>query len=69
MAAIGEVDGFLKVHRPDNIEERLGAEKLDEPALNMSKRSYLDLMIREFFKGKIRDDKKEIHTISNAHKN
>lgn len=35
----------------------------------MSKKSYLDLLIREFFKGKVKDDKTEIHTISNAHKN
>lgn len=69
MPAIGEVDGFLKVERPDGNDEKLGQQKLDEPALNMSKRSYLDLMIREFFKGKVRDDKREIHTISNAHKN
>ena len=67
--AIGEVDGFLKIPRPDGKEERLGSERIDEPALNMSKKSYLDLMIREFFKGKIKNDKKEIHTISNAHKN
>jgi intraflagellar transport protein 46 len=35
----------------------------------MSKKSYLDLLIREFYKGKIKEEKSEIHTISNSHKN
>ena len=39
------------------------------PALNLSKSSYLDLMIREFFKGKVKNDQREIHSIPNAHKN
>ena len=67
--AVGEVDGFLKIPRADGKDEELGSHQIDEPALNMSKKSYLDLMIREFFKGKIREDKREIHTVSNAHKN
>ena len=32
--AIGEVDAFLKVPRPDGIEETIGLTKLDEPTLN-----------------------------------
>ena len=35
----------------------------------MSKKSYLDLLIREFYKGKVKDEKAEVHTISNSHKN
>lgn len=67
--AVGEVDAFLKLPRPDCIKESLGLERLDEPALNMSKKSYLDLLIKEFYKGKAKADKKEVHTVSNAHKN
>lgn len=67
--AVGEVDAFLKLPRPDMLKELLGIERLDEPALNMSKKSYLDLLIKEFYKGKGKDDKKEVHAVSNAHKN
>lgn len=66
---VGEVDAFLKLPRPDGVNETLGLQRLDEPALNMSKKSYLDLLIKEFYKGKAKDDKKEVHTVSNAHKN
>lgn len=37
--------------------------------MNLSKNSYLDLMIREFFKGKVRDEQREVHSIGNAHRN
>ena len=47
--AVGEVDAFLKLPRPDGLKESLGLERLDEPALNMSKKSYLDLLIKEFY--------------------
>lgn len=53
--AVGEVDAFLKIPRPDNREEMLGFNKLDEPALNMKKKSYLDLLIKEFYKGQVKD--------------
>lgn len=69
MPAIGEVDAFLKIPRPDGKDEVLGFEKIDEPALNLSKKSYLDLLIREFYKGKARDLTRVVHSIENAHKN
>lgn len=49
--AVGEVDAFLKIPRPDKREEVLGLIKIDEPSLNMKKKSYLDLLIKEFYKG------------------
>ena len=67
--AIGEVDAYLKIPRPDLREEKLGLSKLDEPALNMSKKSYLDLLIKEFYKGKVKDGNKDIHSLSNVQKN
>ena len=66
--AIGEVDAFLKTPRPDESKEILGLEKLDEPCLNQSKRSYLDLMIKQFYKGKKKLHNQTIHSIQNAHK-
>ena len=53
--AVGEVDAFLKIPRPDKREEVLGLYILDEPALNMKKKSYLDLLIKEFYKGQVKD--------------
>jgi len=32
--AVGEVDAFLKIPRPDNTQETLGLMDLDEPKLN-----------------------------------
>lgn len=66
--AVGEVDAFLKIPRPDGEVEKLGLAIIDEPKLNQSKRAVIDLMLAEH--GKIhRKDYKEIHTIENAHKN
>lgn len=67
--AVGEVDAFLKLPRPDKTRETLGLVRLDEPALNMSKKSYLDLLIKEFYKGKAKVDKKEVHSVGNSHRN
>ena len=65
---IGEVDAFLKPERPDGSAEVLGLSVLDEPCLNQSKKSYLDLMIKQFYKGKRKLHEKTVHSISNAHK-
>ncbi len=35
----------------------------------MSKKSYLDLLIKEFYKGKVKVTNKEIHALKNVHKN
>lgn len=66
--AVGEVDAFLKVPKPDGSKENLGLLQLDEPCLNQSKRSYLDLLIRQFYKGRRKDHHQNIHMIQNAHK-
>jgi intraflagellar transport protein 46 len=31
--AIGEVDAFLKINRPDNISEHIGLNFIDEPTI------------------------------------
>ena len=43
IAAVGEVDAFLKVPRPDNSEEVLGILVLDEPKLNQSDPALLEI--------------------------
>merc|ERR1719352_338317 len=48
--AVGEVDGFIKVPRPDGKESSLGLTKLDEPCLNPSDPTVLDLQLRSISK-------------------
>lgn len=43
MPAVGEVDAFLKMPRPDNSKEELGIMVLDEPALNNEDKTVLEL--------------------------
>lgn len=48
--AIGEVDAFLKIPRPDGKKDGLGLTKLDEPCLNPSDPTVLDLQLRSISK-------------------
>lgn len=41
--AVGEVDAFLKMTKPDGQKEDLGIAQLDEPALNCEDKTVLEL--------------------------
>ncbi len=41
--AVGEVDAFLKMPKPDGQKEELGVVQLDEPALNCEDKTVLEL--------------------------
>jgi intraflagellar transport protein 46 len=41
--AVGEVDAFLKMPKPDGTKEDLGIVVLDEPALNNEDKTVLEL--------------------------
>lgn len=41
--AVGEVDSFLKMPKPDGTNEDLGITVLDEPALNSEDKTVLEL--------------------------
>ena len=41
--AVGEVDAFLKMPKPDGSKEDLGVAQLDEPALNCKDKTVLEL--------------------------
>jgi intraflagellar transport protein 46 len=41
--AVGEVDAFLKMAKPDGSKEDLGIVQLDEPALNCEDKTVLEL--------------------------
>lgn len=54
--------------RPDNKEELLGLQVLDEPTLNQTKRAKADLMLNEFMTKK-KQGSVTVHAIENADKN
>lgn len=46
MPAVGDIDAFIKIKRPDGKSESLGLTVLDEPAAKQSDPSVLDLQLR-----------------------
>ena len=48
--AVGDIDAFVKVERPDALPEPMGLEVLDEPSIHQSDPSVLDLRLRSLFK-------------------
>nr|SVE77923.1 EOG090X0FP3 [Daphnia lumholtzi]SVE78553.1 EOG090X0FP3 [Daphnia lumholtzi] len=48
--AVGDPDAFLKIDRPDKSTEFLGLTLIDEPSLNQSDPSVLDLRLRSIYK-------------------
>eukprot|EP00933_Yihiella_yeosuensis_P021121 TRINITY_DN1679_c0_g1_i1.p1 TRINITY_DN1679_c0_g1~~TRINITY_DN1679_c0_g1_i1.p1 ORF type:complete len:382 (-),score=99.40 TRINITY_DN1679_c0_g1_i1:536-1681(-) len=66
--SIGEVDAFLKMPRPDDEQSGLGTTRLDEPTLNPSDPSILDLQLRSLSKNQDLQPM-EVRSIENAEKN
>ncbi len=44
--AVGDIDAFIKVPRPDGTDEELGKKILDEPSAQQSDPSVLELTLR-----------------------
>jgi intraflagellar transport protein 46 len=66
--SVGEVDAFLKMPRPDGTPCGLGLTRLDEPTMNPSDPSILDLQLRSL--SKMQDlEPMEVRSIENAEKN
>jgi len=65
--SIGEVDAFLKMPRPDGKPSSLGTTQLDEPTLNPSDPSILDLQLRSLSKNQDLQPM-EVRSIENAEK-
>ncbi|CAM9399540.1 unnamed protein product [Ectocarpus sp. 8 AP-2014] len=71
--AVGDMDAFLKVPRPDQNPDELGfkasgeAKVLDEPAANQSDATVLELQLRAISKKQYGDV--AVRSIENAHKN
>ncbi|VDK79148.1 unnamed protein product [Litomosoides sigmodontis] len=49
--AVGDVDAFIKIPRPDEVEDDLGLVLLDEPAMEQSDPIILNLKMRKELKG------------------
>lgn len=65
---IGEVDAFLKIPPPDGKVGQLGLTRLDEPCLNPSDPSILDLQLRTLSKHQNLEPM-EVRSIEDAEKN
>ena len=48
--AVGDIDAFIKVPRPDKVQDKTGLTFLDEPAAKQSDPSVLDLQLRAISK-------------------
>ena len=66
--AIGEMDAFIKVPRPDKKEEELGLKFLDEPSASQSDPTVLELQLRAMSK-KLQYGDVVVRSIENAAKN
>ncbi|RLN94056.1 hypothetical protein BBJ28_00005566 [Nothophytophthora sp. Chile5] len=64
--AVGDMDAFLKVPRPDGEADQLGLKMLDEPSLSQSDATVLDLQLRSTSKKKHGDI--VVRSIENAEK-
>jgi intraflagellar transport protein 46 len=64
--AVGELDAFLKVPRPDGESDELGLKLLDEPAAHQSDPTVLELQLRAISKKKHGDA--AVRSIENAEK-
>eukprot|EP00747_Dinoflagellata_sp_TGD_P167873 gnl/TRDRNA2_/TRDRNA2_193131_c0_seq1.p1 gnl/TRDRNA2_/TRDRNA2_193131_c0~~gnl/TRDRNA2_/TRDRNA2_193131_c0_seq1.p1 ORF type:complete len:406 (-),score=93.06 gnl/TRDRNA2_/TRDRNA2_193131_c0_seq1:148-1236(-) len=66
--SIGEVDAFLKMPRPDGRPDQLGLTRLDEPTLNPTDPSILDIQLRSLSKQHDLQPM-EVRSIENVEKN
>lgn len=65
--AVGEVDAFLKMPKPDGNKEDLGITQLDEPALNCEDKTVLELKYVQC-KNVVRATPMNVDSIDNAEK-
>ncbi|XP_022326532.2 intraflagellar transport protein 46 homolog isoform X1 [Crassostrea virginica] len=66
--AVGDIDAFLKITRPDNRPDTLGLTVLDEPCAKQSDPTVLDLQLRAISK-QTTDKKMVVKSIDYAEKN
>ncbi|XP_065183384.1 intraflagellar transport protein 46 homolog isoform X3 [Sycon ciliatum] len=68
LPAVGDIDGFVKVERPDGKPEMLGLTVLDEPCAKQSDPTVMDLQLRRMTKEK-QAKHVTVHSIPEGSKN
>lgn len=66
--AIGEVDSFIKVGRPDKVPEELGLSSIDEPAIDGQDADIFKLRLK-YIKKTSENENVTVSTVQNAEKN
>ncbi|XP_076545474.1 intraflagellar transport 46 [Osmia lignaria lignaria] len=67
--AVGDIDAFLKIPRPDGTEDKIGLTVLDEPCTNQSDPAVLHLQLRSYMKSAGAARQTVIKRIEDAEKN
>ncbi|KOC69402.1 Intraflagellar transport protein 46 like protein [Habropoda laboriosa] len=67
--AVGDIDAFIKVPRPDGVEEKIGLTVLDEPCTNQSDPAVLHLQLRSHLRSAGAARQTVIKRIEDAEKN
>lgn len=66
--AVGDIDAFIKLPRPDSVSDNLGITVLDEPALVLSDPGVIEMQLRHASK-KLNLGEATVRTVENAEKN
>ncbi|XP_063981537.1 intraflagellar transport protein 46 homolog [Diachasmimorpha longicaudata] len=67
--AVGDIDAFIKVSRPDGVDNKIGLIVLDEPCANQSEPAVLHLQLRSHSKSADARQQVVIKRIEEAEKN
>lgn len=67
--AVGDIDAFIKIPRPDNVEDKIGLTVLDEPCTDQSDPAVLHLQLRSHSRSANAVRQAVIKRIENAERN
>ncbi|KAK9300401.1 hypothetical protein QLX08_006931 [Tetragonisca angustula] len=67
--AVGDIDAFIKIPRPDGVEDKVGLTVLDEPCTNQSDPAVLHLQLRNHLRSAGAARQAVIKRIEDAEKN
>ncbi|XP_076381565.1 intraflagellar transport 46 [Megalopta genalis] len=67
--AVGDIDAFIKIPRPDGVEDKIGLTVLDEPCTNQSDPAVLHLQLRSHMRSAGAARQTVVKRIEDAEKN
>ncbi|XP_076640926.1 intraflagellar transport 46 isoform X2 [Halictus rubicundus] len=67
--AVGDIDAFIKIPRPDGVEDKIGLTVLDEPCTNQSDPAVLHLQLRSHLRSAGAARQTVVKRIEDAEKN